>query len=321
MNLYTRDAQQAALGFLVTQTTYIEPQVYAIQYPDIQYPNLIPVDTSAPEWVKSVTYFSTDRVGRAQWFHHTAKDVPLADISREKFEIGVEMAAIGYRYTLEELGHAMMVPGTNLTVDKAAACRRAYEEFVDNIALNGDNDKNWQGLINNSAVTSVLVANSGTGSNMDWDTKTADQILLDVNAVLTGIYTTTLTVEMADTLLLPIEALALLATRRIPDTAITIMEFLQKNNVYTAVTGQALTIRGVRGLESAGVANTARMIAYRRDPQVIKLHIPMPHRFLPVWQTGPMTFDIPGIFRLAGLEIRRPGAVRYADGILDAPYE
>jgi hypothetical protein len=57
------------------------------------------------------------------------------------------------------------------------------------------------------------------------------------------------------------------------------------------------------------------MIAYRRDPQVLKMHIPMTHRFLNVWQTGPLVFDVPGIFRLAGLEIRRPGAVRYVDGI------
>jgi hypothetical protein len=42
------------------------------------------------------------------------------------------------------------------------------------------------------------------------------------------------------------------------------------------------------------------------------------HRFLPIWQTGPMVYDIPGIFRLGGVEIRRPAAVRYLDGITPA---
>jgi hypothetical protein len=41
----------------------------------------------------------------------------------------------------------------------------------------------------------------------------------------------------------------------------------------------------------------------------------MTHRFLPVWQTGPLVFDVPGIFRFAGVEIRRPKSVRYVDGI------
>jgi hypothetical protein len=49
------------------------------------------------------------------------------------------------------------------------------------------------------------------------------------------------------------------------------------------------------------------MVVYRRDPQVLKLHLPMPHWFLPVFQTGPMTLDIPGIFRVGSVEVRRPG--------------
>jgi len=48
---------------------------------------------------------------------------------------------------------------------------------------------------------------------------------------------------------------------------------------------------------------------------VLKMHIPMPFRFLPAWQTGPMKFDVPGIFRVGGVDIRRPKAVRYLDGI------
>jgi hypothetical protein len=57
------------------------------------------------------------------------------------------------------------------------------------------------------------------------------------------------------------------------------------------------------------------MICYQKDPEVLKMHRPMSHRFMPVWQTGPLVFEVPGIFRLAGLEIRRPGAIRYADGL------
>jgi hypothetical protein len=101
----------------------------------------------------------------------------------------------------------------------------------------------------------------------------------------------------------------------------TVLDWLQKYNVYTAQTNQPLTVRAVRGLETAGAGGVGRMVVYRRDPQVLKFHIPMPHRFLPVWQTGPMVFDVPGIFRTGGVEIRRPGAVRYVDGIIDATFD
>jgi hypothetical protein len=317
--MFTFDAQQA-LGFLVSQTAHIEAQVYELQYPDIQYPALIPVDTSANEWATGVVFYSMDKVGIADWFTHLAKDIPLADVERSQFEHPIEMAAIGYRYTLQELGQAQMIPGTNLSADRAAAAYRAYEEFMDGIAMRGlppsGNTKGWTGLINDPNVTAGNVANDGTGASTLWSTKTPDQILRDINDVLTGVYTGSLTVEMADTILLPVARLNYLATvARSSTSDMTILEYLRRNNTYTAITGAPLTIRAVRGLETAGAGASARMVAYRRDPQVVKLHLPMPHRFLQVWQTGPLVFDVPGIFRTGGVEIRRPKAFRYADGI------
>jgi hypothetical protein len=298
----------------VSQTSHIEQEVYQTQYPDIQYPALIPVDTSANEWAKSVTYYSSDKVGRAGWFHHSAKDIHIADIERTKNEVGIEMADIGYRWTLEELGQAMMIPGTRLGPDRAAAALRAYEEFMDDIALSGKAEKNMSGIIDYPGITTVL-AGIETGHTV-WDQKTADAIIADVNNAITGVYTESLTVEMADTILLPIQCLTILSTKRLPETTASVLDYIATKNVYTAITGRPLTIRGVRGLETAGQGGSGRMVAYRRDPSVLKMHIPMTHRFLPVWQTGPMIFDVPGIFRVAGLEVRRPKAMRYVDGIL-----
>lgn len=314
MRMNLMDSQQA-LSFLVQQASIIEPQVYRIQYPDLQYKSLIPIDTSASEWAKSITFFSMDRVGAAGWFHHMATDMKFADFNKSKFEVGIEMAGIGYRYTLEELGFAALVPGTNIGTERAEAARRAAEEFTDRVAFLGDTAKNWTGLLNNSDVTRVDATADGTGSTRTWSTKTADQKMRDINDALTGIYTGSNTVEMADTLLIPPANLINLSNTRIDNTSDNALSYLMKYNTYTLMTGQALTIRGVLGLETAGSGNTARMVAYRRDPSVVKMHLPMPFRFLPVWQTGPMVFDVPGIFRLGPVEIRRPGAVRYVDGI------
>lgn len=207
--------------------------------------------------------------------------------------------------------------GLALQPERALAAGRAYDEFVERVSLTGDTGKNWTGLLNSdSLVTHALVAATGTGSTTTWSTKTQDNILDDINAILSGIYTTSATIEMADTLLLPVSQYLLLATRRLSDISeISLLDWISKYNVYTATTKRALTILAVRQLAGIGAGSTDRMIAYRRDPMVVRIHIPMRHRFLPVWQTGPLVFDVPGIFRLGGTEIRRPGAVRYADGI------
>jgi hypothetical protein len=306
---------QQAFSFLVAQTTYLEAEVYRTQYPDIIYPQLVPIDTSAMEWAKSVTYFSIDKVGKADWFSSSGTEMPLADINRNKFEQTIEMAAVGYRYNLEEIGQAMMIPGLNLTSERAEAAVRAYEEFMDKLARFGSTSKNFAGLFNNGNIAAATAIADGTGSSALWSTKTADQMIRDVQQSLVNVYQQSLTVEMADTVLLPITNYQLLADTRIPNTAISALDYLAKYNIYTSQTGSPLMIRGVLNLDTAGVGATGRMMTYRRDPRVVKLHVPMVHKFLPVWQTGPVTYDIPGIFRVGGVEVRRPGACRYTDGI------
>lgn len=312
-NIDLYDAQQA-LSFLVQQLAYIEPQVYATRYPTIQYPFLIPVDTSAPEWVKTITFYSVDGVGKAQWINHYGKDIPYANDVRSQFNTPVNMAGIGYEYTLEEINQARMIPGMNLTADRAGYARQAYEEFVDGVMMRGDTDVGYNGLINYPGITTVP-APVGVSTFADWPRKTPDEILADINSLLAGIYTGTNTVEWANTVLLPIDRLLYISNLRLTDLSeTTVLTYVLRNNAYTAVTGQALTFRGVRGLENAGAGATHRMIAYRRAPDVLKAHIPMPHRFLTPQQII-LIFKVPGIFRLGGLDIRLPGAVRYMDGI------
>lgn len=304
-NMY--DAQ-AALGFLISQASHIEQEVNQISYPDIQYPGLIPVDTSASPFAKTITYFSMDKFGAAQWVNGNADDVPRTTTDLTKFETSVHTAAIGYGYGWEELNHAMML-GINLGVEHAEAARRAYEEFVDRIALEGDATKNFEGFFN---YTGVPITGATTGN---WGTASADNILKDVNDALQGVFANTNTTAMANTLLLPWSRFNLIASKRVTDTNETVFSFLQKYNIYTANTGQPLLIRGMRKLDTIGGSGGTRMIAYRRDPQVLKLHIPMPHRFLPVYQSGPLRFDVPGVFRMGGLDIRRPKEVIYVDGV------
>lgn len=314
--LQLRDAQQAALGFLVSQTSHIERQVWEKKYPDITYPEFVPVDNSAHPWATSITYYSTDKVGKMERLHHRGRDFPKVDLSREKHEEPIVMHGIGYDYDLEEINQAQML-GINLTADKAMAARRAYEEGVEEIAFTGDAKVGRTGLINNASVSAAEVADpDDVGVNTTWETKTAEHILTDVDAALTGIWINSNTVEMADTVLLPLASLALINRRRIdPTSDITILSWIKKNNTYTMTTGKELKVKGLRQLATAGNGGTKRMVAYRRDPEVLKLHIPMPLQFLAPQGPYGLTYEVPGMCRIGYVDIRRPGGVRYSDNI------
>lgn len=307
--------QQAALSFLSNQLTYHEATVEEIEYPEVQYPDLIPVDFSAPEWTKTVSYTSTDKVGKADWFHADARDIRRADVDRKKFETSVEMAGIGYGYNLEELQQAQQA-GVALTSEKAEAAREAYEYFVDEVALLGNSDKNFFGLIDYPGITTLLVANNGAGTSRTWRNKTADEILEDVNAPLTQIWAQTGKAGMANTIALPPEDFAYIATRRLTEQGSdTILDWLRTKNLYTQRTRLELEIVPMLGLETAGQGGSGRMIVYRKDPKVLKMHIPMRHKFIEPMRTGPMIYEVPGIFRLGGLDVKRPLYILYVDGI------
>lgn len=300
---------QAAMGFVIAQASIIEPGVYRTVYPDIQYHDLIPVDTSGSEFATSVTYFSSDQYGKADWINGNADDIPRAGTTRSKFETPVYTAGIGYGYGWEEIGRAQML-GINLPNEDAMAARRASEELVDRVALQGDSSKGFTGLFNASGVTPVAAP---TGA---WGTATPDQIAADMNAALLNVFNGTNTTSVADTMLLPWSKFLLVSTKKMSDNSdLTILQWFLANNVFTALTGRPLTVRGLRGLDNAGAGGVARLIAYRKDPTVLKLHMPMPHRFLPVYQSGPLRWDVPGVMRLGGLDVRLPKEVVYMDGI------
>lgn len=315
------DAPQAALSWVNNQAATINPTVYRMQFPDLDFARLVYVDTSAPEWTPGIITFISNTVGKAAWQSGGAKDVPKADAVWDRSSVNVHMAAIGYGYNIEEIGQAQLL-GMNLTNDKAVAARRAYQEFMWLVTLTGDTTKGLQGLANQSGVTAATAPADGTGSVTTWfdaggvQTKTSAQIVRDFNGQLIGIFTGSNTVEMADTVILPHTTYALLGATPMSSTnSETILAFLQRNNLYTQRSGQPLTIRGEIGLDTAGSGSTKRMITYANRQDIVKLHLPMPHRFLPVYQDGPLQFEVPGIFRTAGVEVLRPGAFRYLDGI------
>ena len=85
--------------------------------------------------------------------------MPFAEIAHTKYETTVEAAKIGYRFSLEEVNQAMMIPGMNLTSDKAAAARRAAEELVEKVVISGDTRKGFLGLVNQTGVPQAAVPN------------------------------------------------------------------------------------------------------------------------------------------------------------------
>ena len=308
--------QEAAFAFFESQISHIERRAYFRQYQEIQYRDLLPIDTSPPEWVDSITHYSADFTGDAEWFNAMADRVPFVEVSREQHIVPVELGVTGYQYTVAELQRAMMVSGTDLRGERVMAARRSVEEFNENVAFHGSTELGWDGFLNHSRVNSQMAANNAAGDSREWANKTALEIVEDINGILNRIVVDTRKRELADHLLLPVSAHTELANKVLPNTGMNVLEYIRQNNIFTQMTRRELVIQSVLGLEDAGAGDTGRAIAYRKDPEALKLYMPMPHRFLPVFIKPPgLVFQVAGLFSLGGLEIRLPRSMQYLDGI------
>ena len=312
-NINFRDAQQA-MGFLVPQMLRINTEIEETRYPSYDYSRLMYVNTDGDMWDLGSVYYSGDIAGTAQFISGRGFDMPYADISTSQFLTENHLVGIGYEWSLQELERAAKV-GRDLGSDKARAARTVAEAFTYSMAIRGSTEKNKTGLINTASVPAANVAADGTGASTLWSAKTPDLILRDVNAALNAPTNATLETSRANTLLLPTTRLQSIGSMRITDTAMTVLQFLRENNQYTLETGQPLTIIGSRELETAGASSSARMVSYDNSREVVQFNLPGPHEFLDPFQKSSMTWDVAGIMNIGGVEIRRPLALAYRDGI------
>ncbi|MEF2073491.1 DUF2184 domain-containing protein [Consotaella aegiceratis] len=311
---------QAAFPFVISQGRNIETRIYQKRYPTFNYGTHVPVVTEGNEWAIGTMFFTVDIAGEAKFISGAANDIPFSAATRGQEAHDYAMIGAGWDWNMEEVNQAALY-GIPISDTKAMASSQSIERLLNSIAMTGSTEKNWTGFVNNASVTRVDVVADGTGSSTFWADKTNDQILRDINDLLGSIRDNSEEIEWADSLRLPPEAFRLLNNRRLGagDGVLNLLDYLRKNNVYTAETGQPLDIQPLRELASASNDGGGRMVAYRRDPEVLRFHLPMPRRVLQPRQKSIMAFEQGVIARTGGTEIRLPGAVAYGDEIADVP--
>jgi len=297
------------LAFLLSQLTHIESKMYEKKYKAITYPMIVPVSNEAGEWAESVTYFFMDGAAVAKFVGTKSLNVPIAEIGTDKITVPVELGATGYEYSDEELRQAIQLKRA-LPQLKSNTARRAYEELAQRVAMSGDTTHNLPGFINNTNVTAATVVNPGGGT--EWVNKTPNQILFDINDFMGDIFVDTLQVEKPNTLLLPTAQWNYLAgTPRSDNSDTTLLAWLIANSPYLSSDADIIPATELAG---AGSGPSDRMMAYDKDMDKVVFHIPMPLRFTEPQRKG-RGFEVPGEFKLSGIEFRYPGSARYADGI------
>jgi hypothetical protein len=309
---------QAAMPFVIEQGRNYETKVYEKRYPTLNYGVVVPVVTEGEPWAIGTRFQVVDVTGKAKFISGAANDMPFNQSTRDFGVHDYAMLGSGWEWNLEEVNQAALY-GLNLNMYKVNGATQSIEQLLYDVCMTGTTEKNWTGFINNATVTRTDAAATGTGSSRNFADKDIDKITADINGAFSSIRENTNEIEWADSIAFPPSVFRFLATARIStngDGFITMLEYIRKNNVYSAENnGAPVNIFTVRDLETAGSGGTKRMVVYRRDPDVVKFHLPMPRRVIGVHQKSLMAFEDGQIARTGGTEWRLPSAAIYVDQI------
>ncbi|WP_103110741.1 DUF2184 domain-containing protein [Brevibacillus reuszeri] len=155
--------------------------------------------------------------------------------------------------------------------------RLNYNKSIDNIVYTGVPRAGVYGLVNNPNITAAAVG-AGASGQTKWNQKTPDEILTDVNAIITATWAESeydLT-GMANHILIPPQQYAYLVGVKVSEAGnISILQFLLDNNIAKNQ-GIDLVIEPSRWCVGAGTGGTDRMLAYVNDEDRVNFDLTVP---------------------------------------------
>jgi len=210
----------------------------------------------------------------------------------------------------------MMTVGRDPETFLNKGIRLHCDKAIDRSVYKGFDKVRSTGLVNNPNILRSSAANTGTGSSTRWADKTADQILDDINRIISGIwkYCDCASDALPNHILVPVEQFGLLVTRKVSDDSErSILTYVLENNL-TNQQGGNLIISPCKWCSGAGASGSDRMVCYINDPGKICFNLTQPLRRMDT-EYAEMRIKIPYIAQFSEVRFLYYQTVQYMDGI------
>lgn len=259
------------------------------------------------------------RNGKA-WIGKSTDQIGGVGVDTGKIANPLTPWALEIKFSILELESAAKM-GRPLDDQKYQALKLKHDMDIDEQVYVGDSTLNVGGLLNNSLVTNVTNVTNGGGGFSQWTTKTPNEILADINAMLISAWAASGYTTMPNRILVPPNNFGYINSQLISAAGNTsILKFILDNNIIKNSGAGDLVIAPVKWLVGAGSGGTIgtpgtvdRMVAYNKQQRFARF--PMT-----ALQRTPVQYD--SIYhktsyfcRLGVVEVVYPETFIYRDGI------
>lgn len=213
-------------------------------------------------------------------------------------------------WTIPELESAQKL-GRPVDQQKFTGMQLKHNMDIDEQVYIGDTVLGVTGLVNNTAVTNVSNAANGNWSD---PATTPDEIVADINELLTSVWGASAYAICPSELRLPPVKFGTLVSRKVSDAGnISVLEYVKQNTISNSINGRPLNIQPLKWLYQRGTASADRMMAYTKEQD--KVRFPM----VPLQRTPLEYRDLRQLTtyfgRLGVVEVVYPELIGYRDGI------
>lgn len=250
--------------------------------------------------------------GNMPWISAETTAIPGVSVNGQKIVTPLRLLGREISYSSVELERSQLT-GQPIDAQKTDAMNTLYQMNTDQMVYVGSSDVAATGLINNASVVATGVATGLSGSTL-WSQKTPDEILADVNTLLSSTWSASAFAVCPGKLLLPPTNFSYIASQKVSSAGnVSILKFLQENSIALSINGKELDIQPVKWLTGAGSGSSNRMVAYTNEEDRVRFPM-VPIRRETAYYQG-IRFTAPYIWAFGQIEFVYPETVQYADGI------
>lgn len=308
------DSADDAAVFFARELDHVKAKTYDRKYPKLTALAVFPRTSEIDAGAETMTYYSYDKTGVAKIINNYATDLPRADVKGKPSTGYVKSVGASYGYSVQDM-RASRMASKSLDVRKAEAARYAVDFELNRIAWAGDKENGLIGVLSPENDIPLYTVPNGASGKTSWESKTADEILADLNGMQKQVSRTTKNVERPDTLALPADVYIDISTRQIPNTGYTVKKFLLENAPYLKDIVSAAELQADAEDTNPYAAQGKNVaLLFKKDARKMSIEHPLPFYQHPL-QTKGLEIVVPCEARTAGAIIYYPLSALIAVGV------
>jgi len=273
------------------------------------------------------TYASASGLGAGQgigsgkaWIGKNTGQITGIALDIAKIAYPLRPWAMELKYTVLELESAAKM-GRPVDQQKFDGLQLKHQMDIDEQVYFGDLNTGDKGLVNSALVTQVSNVPQGAASDTEWTTKTPDEILADVNTMLTTVWKNSAWAVVPEKLLIPPDQFGYISTQKVSQAGnVSILKYIVENNLLAASGRGRLDVLPLKWLIGAGAGGTIgvsgtvdRAVVYTKNKKYVRYPMTLlqrtPLQYDSIWQKT--TY----FCRLGVVEVVYPETIGYFDGL------